>query len=513
MRISRNAAIDEAEHDAIVVSRAFLGKEGEYILKRLRSGAGPLPLSGDEAAAAGADAARRVSGKVYTVQLGSFRKERGGTVTYERARAVLSPADTVDLRLEAVNGLYAVRVGAFADAEPAKKLFERVKAAFPQPLLLHVNLLPERILLPAAAGGEGRGPDSGTDETAERRAGVFDVGNPDDLAYDRHLRKLLKRLNIAKIKVFSTDKVIVYSTDRSIIGKDNSSNKRLAAALAGGVNSEFKAKDRMMDLEDEKKIDIDVVETYLPIVSLDGEILGAFEIYMDITRYRADTRERVYKSVAVIATVLFVVFGVLSLIMNHGVKELARIQDELFRLSAIDGLTGLLNRRYLFERLAEEFSRIDLKNRKKELLPSFGCIMVDIDFFKKFNDTYGHQMGDKVLKYVASCIEKSLRKYDVAGRYGGEEFLVLLPNSTIDDARMVAERIWDVIRSNAYEAEGRRYKVTVSVGYACVTEDDETFESAISRADQALYQAKEAGRDRVRTVDIVEPASEQEAAA
>jgi diguanylate cyclase (GGDEF)-like protein len=170
----------------------------------------------------------------------------------------------------------------------------------------------------------------------------------------------------------------------------------------------------------------------------------------------------------------------------------------LLRSGFTDVLTGWHNRRYLHVRLNEELARA---RRDRDQIV---CLMLDVDHFKRVNDTYGHAAGDYVLQEMASRIEAQNRASDVAARYGGEEFVVLLPNTDLASGEKMAERIRKAVSATPYELPGGEEKtITASIGIAGVTpdadvEDLKTLgESLIARADVALYRAKSGGRDRV----------------
>lgn len=176
-----------------------------------------------------------------------------------------------------------------------------------------------------------------------------------------------------------------------------------------------------------------------------------------------------------------------------------QIEDEKNRLEELaitDYLTGIYNIRYFYHRSIEEFSRCERYN-----LPA-SCMMLDIDHFKKINDTYGHKVGDKVLKEFAQVLKKGIRKSDVLARYGGEEFILLLPQTSPDGAVKEAERLRLMIgRHNFRHLKGRK-KITVSIGVANYPHDDvKEHEDLITFADNALFQAKSSGRNRVVIYD------------
>lgn len=166
-------------------------------------------------------------------------------------------------------------------------------------------------------------------------------------------------------------------------------------------------------------------------------------------------------------------------------------QRQLAKLATTDGLTGLNNHRVFQERLEEEILRAERYKRRLFLL------LIDIDHFKRFNDTYGHQTGDAVLQNLASVIRGSVRKVDFAARYGGEEFVIILPETDCENALMVSERIRNKVMMQEIVAGSEKITLTVSIGIACFPEDARTKEDLIGKADTALYYAKESGRNRV----------------
>ncbi|RIX42472.1 MAG: diguanylate cyclase [Rhodocyclales bacterium GT-UBC] len=175
-------------------------------------------------------------------------------------------------------------------------------------------------------------------------------------------------------------------------------------------------------------------------------------------------------------------------------RKLDSANQELKRLSAIDGLTGISNRRLFDDFIAREWRRA----RRAEC--SVALMMCDVDHFKRFNDTYGHQAGDDCLRQVASAIQSVMdRASDIVARYGGEEFVVVLPETSIGGALFVAEKIRHAVHAlNIPHAESPQGRVTLSIGIANhVPVENENPEILISAADRALYQAKHDGRDRV----------------
>ena len=173
---------------------------------------------------------------------------------------------------------------------------------------------------------------------------------------------------------------------------------------------------------------------------------------------------------------------------------------EYAQLSITDPLTGLLNRRYIEERLVEEINRSDRSGEPVTLL------MLDVDEFKSYNDRYGHPAGDEALEMIGQILRENLRGADVAARYGGEEFSVLLPETNLEEAQTIAERI----RRHVEDTKFPKRKVTVSIGIATLggTLDDK--ERLIKAADDALYAAKRAGRNNIQMYnELMADAGEQ----
>ncbi len=179
--------------------------------------------------------------------------------------------------------------------------------------------------------------------------------------------------------------------------------------------------------------------------------------------------------------------------------ELEEKNRELEHLSISDGLTGLFNHRHIHGLLHEEFERV---NRTGDCLT---VAMFDLDRFKGVNDSYGHQAGDRVLQEFAGILRENAREIDRLGRYGGEEFMVMLPETGVEDGAVFVERVRrDVARRPFDIGRDEPLHLTVSAGVATYPNGVETPEELVRRADEALYAAKAAGRDRVVRYDQIE---------
>jgi len=173
-------------------------------------------------------------------------------------------------------------------------------------------------------------------------------------------------------------------------------------------------------------------------------------------------------------------------------EQLKQAKQQMEILAMHDGLTGLLNRRAIEEYAESEFGITSRKERP------MGVIMVDIDHFKSVNDQFGHKSGDVALQQVAKGLSGGLRIYDRVGRWGGEEFILILPETQLQDAAKVAERIRARIAEMKISLDnGEILSIHISLGVACATGQFSTLAKLIDAADQALYQAKQTGRNRV----------------
>lgn len=323
------------------------------------------------------------------------------------------------------------------------------------------------------------------------------VANADFERLDRRMRDYLAPFNITKIKAFNPDGRIVYSTDSAIIGSVSAGNESLQRALRGEAVAEIESKEHVSDLYEEERFDVDIVETYLPVRNEDGEIIGSFEVYMDMTPFREQMAGIVRASMVVLPAILLLTFGFQFLLMRKGTRQLHAYEAQLRSMAVTDELTGLANRRFVLERARQEFERLGRLRPPEDRINAAGCIMVDLDHFKGVNDTYGHAAGDAILRQLAQRLKPAVRPYDILGRFGGEEFVLLLPHTDLERTKTTAERIRQLVRGEPFVYGEHRIDITASLGVACTRSDDTSMEQAIQRADDNLYVAKNAGRDRV----------------
>ncbi|QFS87709.1 MULTISPECIES: GGDEF domain-containing protein [unclassified Marinobacter] len=172
-------------------------------------------------------------------------------------------------------------------------------------------------------------------------------------------------------------------------------------------------------------------------------------------------------------------------------RALERANEQLAKLSMTDRLTGLLNRGTWENLVDAEYERYRRYGQATSL------VMFDIDHFKPVNDTYGHLAGDEVIRHTAQITRSSIRQSDSAGRYGGEEFGIILPETDAENARLLCERIREGIEKSTVETSAGNITYTISMGIAQLTDEPENYMQWMQKADEALYAAKESGRNKV----------------
>ncbi|MBF0570224.1 MAG: GGDEF domain-containing protein, partial [Candidatus Omnitrophica bacterium] len=194
-------------------------------------------------------------------------------------------------------------------------------------------------------------------------------------------------------------------------------------------------------------------------------------------------------------------FGVLAHQFALALRRI-RLYREVESMAVTDGLTRLHTRRHFMERFEEEFGRA----RTRKLTLSF--LMVDVDHFKKVNDQYGHLAGDQVLREVGRIILQTTREIDITGRYGGEEFCVVLPDTDRAGAILAAERIRSAVSEHKIKAYDTALQIDVSIGVATFPDDAQQIDELVDKADWALYRAKKLGRNRVVGFSIYDAQSQ-----
>lgn len=224
-----------------------------------------------------------------------------------------------------------------------------------------------------------------------------------------------------------------------------------------------------------------------------GEPRGAIsvEVPMDSVEARMASGRVLYGGLSIMTLIGMLAGG--GFFLGRFQRSMDAANERLEEMAVTDDLTGAPNRRAVLERLNSEVQR---SRRTGEPL---SIILVDVDHFKHVNDTMGHAAGDAVLAEMTRRAQESLRSYDTFGRMGGEEFLVVAPGTAPATAERLTERLLEAIRAVPVDAGGRDVHISASAGVATLTDDDAGFDALLARADEALYRAKEDGRDRFVT--------------
>ena len=217
----------------------------------------------------------------------------------------------------------------------------------------------------------------------------------------------------------------------------------------------------------------------------------SFTIYTVYVLFAYELMRMNYYWIKIVSPVAFAIFAfILAVIIQYLIKS--RDFDAQYKLATTDGLTELYNHRYFQEQMQNQVS-----HSKRYGVP-LSLIIIDIDFFKKFNDTYGHQSGDAVLRQVAFALKKNVRATDIVCRYGGEEMSIILPNTKYEEAVGIANKLCTIVSEKKCKlANGKESNVTISLGVSTYGADGETPAIIIESADKRLYHAKENGRNRV----------------
>ena len=304
-------------------------------------------------------------------------------------------------------------------------------------------------------------------------------------------------LQIAKIKIYNLDGLTVFSTDEKQIGENKSGNAGILQAKAGTVNSQITFREKFDAFEGVLN-NRNLIASYVPArATADAPIEGVFEVYSDVTELlRAQTRAQ-WQVAGIVLALLATLYLFLLLvvrkadgIMARQEQERAAKEDQVRHQAYHDALTGLPNRAYFSERLAET---IALAQRSHQ---TCALMFVDLDRFKIVNDSLGHEAGDSLLKVVSERIHGCLRESDLLFRMGGDEFTIILPQiTTPEDAAFVAQRVQEAVAAPVSVHE-HELAIGATIGIAVYPGDGDSAEALLKNADAAMYSAKEGGRGR-----------------
>jgi diguanylate cyclase (GGDEF)-like protein len=225
--------------------------------------------------------------------------------------------------------------------------------------------------------------------------------------------------------------------------------------------------------------------------------MGVFSIYSDVSRLTQKSNRQMINSVLAQTIMLLLISLISYFVIIRESSELKLAYQKLETMATTDPLTGISNRRQLLERIEQHFA---LLQRTAEAIwknIGLGFVMIDVDFFKQINDTYGHLAGDSILQELATLINMELRPYDVFGRYGGEEFLIVLPNTLAEETERIAERLITTVKAHAFMWNNSPVHITLSAGVTWTDAAKDSLDEVLSKVDSLLYEAKEQGRNQV----------------
>lgn len=314
---------------------------------------------------------------------------------------------------------------------------------------------------------------------------------------------------LTKVKVFTVDGIIVYSTDPKDIGEKTQKSFFPEVVKTGYPRSYIAFKELTGGSQ---KFQNQIIETYVPIINENTfDVVGVFEVYYDITATNQALDKLTQRGYFVLLAIVLILLAAVLLsvsraranmrirvsaeqeirrqkdLLEHQHAELAMMHEQAEALSLHDHLTGLGNRRLLDIHFERAFA---LANRYAKDL---ALIMLDVDHFKLYNDSNGHQAGDQALVMLAGIIRTQLRETDLAFRYGGEEFLLLLPEIDRETGQQVAEKLRLAVEVDT--------DITISLGVTAYRAGA-TIDGMIREADEALYMAKQQGRNRVVRAEV-----------
>jgi len=323
------------------------------------------------------------------------------------------------------------------------------------------------------------------------------VTNPEIAAIERDLHVLARGLNVVKVKIYDRRGLTVFSTDERQIGEDKATNPGFLRARAGQAASEITRRDHFDSWEGTLS-DRNIISTYVPVRRHGlSDVEAVFEVYTDVT----DLIERMERSqwhvlAGVLGAMLLVYLAIQLLLVRYRrqIKEQElqrRAQDAQIRHQAYhDPLTGLPNRASFVEEIEAAM------RRARRGQSPLGLLFIDLDQFKRVNDSLGHDAGDRLLCVVAKRIKACVREADSLFRMGGDEFIVLLEDArTAEEMAMVAQRTIEAI-SEPVQLHHHEVAVSASIGIAVYPQDEAVAERLLKSADTAMYRAKDLGRSR-----------------
>lgn len=325
------------------------------------------------------------------------------------------------------------------------------------------------------------------------KGNVIDAGGDlkDPSVFQKEVDQLRQDIGIRFIRVYDDRGVVIYSTDATDMGT-KSSHPFFFDSVARGKH--FSTLETLNSLDAEGgTVSSNAVKTYVPLMKGD-RFLGAFEIYNDVTG-QLHRLESLLNKLTIIPIACMSLF---SAAIWYLIGRVRNDVGQIEQLSMTDGLTGLLNRRTLMENLLFE------TGRARRYQHPISLMLCDVDDFKEINDTYGHQVGDEALKSVGAALRGLVRTTDIVGRYGGDEFIVVLPESGKEGASHFASRLMASLLEESSQSLSTTIGLTLSIGIAVMAPGAPVSSEELLRlADEALYEAKKCGKNCMRVVSSV----------
>ena len=324
------------------------------------------------------------------------------------------------------------------------------------------------------------------------------AGRPEIAALDEDLRRLSTGLTVVKVKIYDLNGLTVYSSDPRQIGELKLDNPGYLRARDGYPASNLTYREKFDAWEGGQRAERHILATYVPVHVHDAEPVEAvLEVYSDVTELVAGMRRAQWTILAAVCGGMALVYLVLQLVLVRyrrllRTEEAARLaQEERIRHQAYhDALTGLPNRTRFAEQLEEAL------RRSKRAGAPLALLFLDLDLFKRVNDSLGHDAGDALLRLAAERIRRAVREADMLFRMAGDEFTVLLEEVRgPEEAAMVAARVLDGVSESLALGE-HKLTVTASIGIALYPDDETVGDRLLKAADAAMYRAKEQGRNR-----------------
>lgn len=335
--------------------------------------------------------------------------------------------------------------------------------------------------------------------TIKEEHGSVELGVSKDFfpALDARIRDIFDQLQILKIVIYNKNGRVIYSTDKHLVDAIENENILLKMTLDGSKQLVIRNNHSSVDMVGEKRLDADIAEVYIPVLHKGNSVIGAVAVHSDVSNQKKVYQSQLLFSIYILTGAILLVSIMSYFVILRASSELKKAYNLLEVYAETDALTGVYNRGELMRR-AEEFFVIMQRSREKLTAGvGIGIVMIDLDYFKQVNDDYGHLVGDSVLRDAAGRIADILRSYDVLGRYGGEEFLIILPNTTAEEVSIITERAMSSISSKPIQVGELSISITASFGATWGDAVKENLDSVIRRADELLYEAKNGGRNRV----------------